>query len=60
MEKKRVSFRLEEVYLDMLDRLVESSSSNRTEELRMAIKAEYEKVFGEGSSIEFMRQNKHS
>lgn len=59
METKRVTFRLEDVYLKMLDKLVESSiSSSRTEELRMAIIAEYERVFGQGSSVDFMRQNK--
>jgi len=56
MEKLRVSFRLEEAYLEMLDKLAESSkSSNRTDELRMAIIAEYERVFGQGSSVELMR-----
>lgn len=56
MEKLRVSFRLEEVYLEMLDKLAESGvSSNRTQELRMAIIAEYERVFGHGSSVELMR-----
>lgn len=58
MEKKRVSFRLEEIYLKMLDKLVESSSRNRTEELRMAIMSEFERVHGKGSAVEFMRENK--
>ncbi|WP_448192996.1 hypothetical protein [Azospirillum sp. sgz301742] len=60
MEKMRVSFRLEAFYIEMLDRLVKGNgvSNNRSDELRMAIIAEYERVFGQGSSVELMQKFK--
>jgi hypothetical protein len=48
--RKTASFRLEPVYLNMLDRLVEKGiNSNRTEELKLCIIAMYAREFGEGA-----------